>query len=73
MNCFYAFSGRVRNPVFPHACTCIKIQLSDIVMTGIAGRDNLNAPVRRTGAALFREYVCQEKILDMRFAKMPQI
>ena len=28
------------------------------------GRDNLNAPVRRTGAALFREYVCQEKILD---------
>ena len=62
MNCFYAFSGRVRN---------IKIQLSDIVMTGIAGRDNLNAPVRRTGAALFREYVCQKKILDMDFATMP--
>ena len=41
----------VYNPVFPNACISVQVQLTYIIMTGIAWRNNFNNPVWRAGTS----------------------
>ena len=58
--------ARIYDPIFPDACIRIQIQFAYIVMAGCAGRNNLNDPVRRSGAAALRQFTAIADYADIR-------
>ena len=46
-----AFFVRIYYPVFPYSGVSVQIQFENIVMAGIAWRNNLDNPVRGSGTA----------------------
>ena len=47
----YRLAGWVHNPIFPHPCPLVEIELCEFVVPLCGGEKNLNHQVRRTLAA----------------------
>ena len=47
----------IDNPIFPYACIRVQIEFPDIIMAGIAGRNDFNNPVRSPCAAAVCQFV----------------